>query len=128
MSPAASPTDSPGADSARPPIAGCEGSALGLFPLGPVAAHGPSDSSRPRHQTGNPEYRTLARQLRRSKANLALARHQLKRIGRTFAMMHAGYPGLRAAINALYDVAAARYADPALRFRAADTGHADWAP
>ncbi|MDX6419353.1 MAG: hypothetical protein QOG28_3973 [Trebonia sp.] len=44
------------------------------------------------------------------------------------AMMCAVYPGFRAAIDALYDVAAARYADPALRFRAADTGHADWAP
>ncbi|MGH3249762.1 MAG: hypothetical protein ACRDOI_26665 [Trebonia sp.] len=44
------------------------------------------------------------------------------------AAMGAAYPAFRAAIDALYDVAAARYADPALRFRAADTGHADWAP
>jgi hypothetical protein len=41
--------------------------------------------------------------------------------------MCAAYPAFRAAIDALYDVAAARYSDPALRFRAADTGHADWA-
>jgi hypothetical protein len=42
-------------------------------------------------------------------------------------MMCAGYPAFRAAIDALYDVTAARYADPALRFRAVDTGRADWA-
>ena len=41
--------------------------------------------------------------------------------------MCAGYPAFRGAIDALYDVAAARYADPALRFHAAHTGHADWA-
>jgi hypothetical protein len=43
------------------------------------------------------------------------------------AIICAGYPAFRAAINALYDVPGTRYADPALRFRAADTGHADWA-
>jgi hypothetical protein len=43
------------------------------------------------------------------------------------AMICAGYPALRAAIDALYDVPEARYADSALRFRAADTGRADWA-
>jgi hypothetical protein len=43
------------------------------------------------------------------------------------AKMCAIYPAFRAAIDALYLVAAARYVDPALRFRAADTGHADWA-
>jgi hypothetical protein len=43
------------------------------------------------------------------------------------AMMCAAYPAFRSAIDALYDVAAARYADPALRFRAADTERADWA-
>jgi hypothetical protein len=41
-------------------------------------------------------------------------------------MMCSGYPAFRAAVDALYDVAAARYCDPALRFRAADTGRADW--
>jgi hypothetical protein len=44
------------------------------------------------------------------------------------ATMCTVYPAFRAAIDALYDVAAARYADPALRFRAADTSRADWAP
>jgi hypothetical protein len=39
----------------------------------------------------------------------------------------AGYPGLRAAVDLLYQVPEARYADPALRFRAADTTRADWA-
>jgi hypothetical protein len=43
------------------------------------------------------------------------------------ATMCAVYPAFRTAIDALYDVAAARYADPALRFRAADTERADWA-
>jgi hypothetical protein len=42
------------------------------------------------------------------------------------AMMCAAYPAFRAAVDALYDVPAARYADPALRFRAADTTRADW--
>jgi hypothetical protein len=42
-------------------------------------------------------------------------------------MMSAVYPAFRAAIDALYDVAEARYSDPALRFRAADTVRADWA-
>ncbi|MCV7260055.1 hypothetical protein [Mycobacterium shimoidei] len=42
-------------------------------------------------------------------------------------MLCAGYPVLRAAIDALYDVPDARYADPALRFSAAATPHADWA-
>jgi hypothetical protein len=36
------------------------------------------------------------------------------------------YSELRAFIDALYEVPGARYADPALRFRAADTGRADW--
>jgi hypothetical protein len=39
----------------------------------------------------------------------------------------AGYPAFRAAIDVLYQVPEARYADPALRFRAADTAQADWA-
>ena len=43
------------------------------------------------------------------------------------AMMCALYPAFRAAVDALYDVPAARYADPALRFRAADTERTDWA-
>jgi hypothetical protein len=43
------------------------------------------------------------------------------------ARMRAAYPAFRAAINALYDITAARYADPALRFRAADTTRTDWA-
>jgi hypothetical protein len=43
------------------------------------------------------------------------------------AMICAGYPALRAAVDALYSVREARYADPALRFRAADTERADWA-
>jgi hypothetical protein len=38
-----------------------------------------------------------------------------------------GYPAFRASVDVLYDVAEARYADPALRFRAADTARADWA-
>lgn len=38
-----------------------------------------------------------------------------------------GYPAFRASVDALYDVADARYADPALRFRAADTARVDWA-
>jgi hypothetical protein len=37
------------------------------------------------------------------------------------------YPAFRASVDALYDVAEARYADPALRFRAADTVRVDWA-
>lgn len=40
----------------------------------------------------------------------------------------AGYPAFRAAIDALYDVAATCYTDPALRFRAADTERVGWAP
>jgi hypothetical protein len=43
------------------------------------------------------------------------------------ARISAGYPALRAAIDALYRVPEARYADPALRFHAADTIRADWA-
>jgi hypothetical protein len=43
------------------------------------------------------------------------------------AALCGGYPGLRARADALYEVAEARYADPALRFRAADTTRADWA-
>lgn len=43
------------------------------------------------------------------------------------AMMCAAYPAFRAAVDALYDVPEARYADPALRFRAADTARTDWA-
>ena len=43
------------------------------------------------------------------------------------AVICAGYPAFRTAIDALYEVAAARYADPALRFRAGDTARADWA-
>jgi hypothetical protein len=39
----------------------------------------------------------------------------------------AGYPAFRTAIDVLYQVPEARYADPALRFRAADTARADWA-
>jgi hypothetical protein len=38
-----------------------------------------------------------------------------------------GYPSFRASVDALYEVAEARYADPALRFRAADTARVDWA-
>jgi hypothetical protein len=38
-----------------------------------------------------------------------------------------GYPAFRASVDALYEVAEARYADPALRFRAADTARVDWA-
>jgi aspartyl-tRNA(Asn)/glutamyl-tRNA(Gln) amidotransferase subunit A len=44
------------------------------------------------------------------------------------APMCDSYARFRAAIDATYDVAAARYVDPALRFRATDTGHVDWAP
>jgi hypothetical protein len=43
------------------------------------------------------------------------------------ATISTGYPAFRAAVDALYEVAAARYADPALRFLAADTARADWA-
>jgi hypothetical protein len=43
------------------------------------------------------------------------------------AALCSGYPAFRASVDALYDVAEARYADPALRFRAADTARADWA-
>jgi hypothetical protein len=43
------------------------------------------------------------------------------------AALCAGYPAFRASVDALYDVAEARYADPALRFRAADTARVDWA-
>jgi hypothetical protein len=43
------------------------------------------------------------------------------------AQLAAGYPLLRVGIDALYQVSEARYADPALRFRAADTTRADWA-
>jgi hypothetical protein len=39
----------------------------------------------------------------------------------------AAYPALREAVDALYQVPEARYADPALRFRAADTARSDWA-
>lgn len=39
----------------------------------------------------------------------------------------AAYPEFRGSVDALYDVAEARYADPALRFRAADTARVDWA-
>lgn len=42
------------------------------------------------------------------------------------AMICSCYPALRAGIEAMYDVSAARYADPALRFRAADTERVDW--
>lgn len=42
------------------------------------------------------------------------------------AMISAGYPTFRAAVDALYDVATARYADPALRFQA-EAARADWA-
>ncbi|HVT68065.1 MAG TPA: hypothetical protein VHF26_09980 [Trebonia sp.] len=42
------------------------------------------------------------------------------------AAISAGYPAFRAAVDALYEVPEARYADPALRFRAADTQRADW--
>jgi hypothetical protein len=42
-------------------------------------------------------------------------------------MMSTVYPAFRTEIDALYDVTAARHADPALRFRAADTAHSDWA-
>ena len=42
------------------------------------------------------------------------------------AAIAATYSELRTFINALYEVPGARYADPALRFRAADTGRADW--
>ena len=43
------------------------------------------------------------------------------------AQLTAGYPALRAMADALYQVPEARYTDPALRFRAADTARADWA-
>ena len=43
------------------------------------------------------------------------------------AAIVAGYPLFRAAVDALHLVPEARYADPALRFRAADTDRADWA-
>ena len=43
------------------------------------------------------------------------------------AQLVAGYPALRAAADGLFQVPEARYADPALRFRAADTARADWA-
>jgi hypothetical protein len=42
------------------------------------------------------------------------------------AAMAETYAELRTAVDALYEVPGARYADPALRFRAADTGRADW--
>jgi hypothetical protein len=42
------------------------------------------------------------------------------------AALAARYPAFRAAVDALYEVGEARYADPALRFRAADTARADW--
>lgn len=45
-----------------------------------------------------------------------------------FEAICAGYPYLRAGIDALYQVPEARYADPALRFRADGTARADWAP
>lgn len=41
------------------------------------------------------------------------------------AMICAGYPAFRTAVDALYDVAAARYAEPALRFMA-EGPQADW--
>jgi hypothetical protein len=43
------------------------------------------------------------------------------------AALCTGYPAYRASVDALYDVAEARYADPALRFRAASTAQVDWA-
>ena len=42
------------------------------------------------------------------------------------AAIAATYSELRTFIDALYAVPGARYADPALRFRAADTGRTDW--
>ncbi|HVV09866.1 hypothetical protein [Amycolatopsis sp.] len=42
------------------------------------------------------------------------------------AALAAGYEAQRAAVDALYDVPAARYVDPALRFRAAARIE-DWA-
>jgi hypothetical protein len=42
------------------------------------------------------------------------------------AAFTAGYPAHRAALDALYDVPAARYVDPALRFRA-QARIEDWA-
>jgi hypothetical protein len=42
------------------------------------------------------------------------------------ATICAGYAAFRAAVDALYGVPEARYADPALRFRAAGTKHTDW--
>ncbi|MET9018385.1 hypothetical protein ABZV93_00230 [Actinopolymorpha sp. NPDC004070] len=42
------------------------------------------------------------------------------------AILAGEYAGQRASTDALYDVAEARYVDPALRFRA-DTRVADWA-
>ncbi|KWF32960.1 hypothetical protein WL86_29855 [Burkholderia diffusa] len=38
-----------------------------------------------------------------------------------------GYPGLRAGINALYDVPGARYSDPAMRFLPDVGTSPDWA-
>ena len=62
-----------------------------------------------------------------SAARIMLAASGLRPGQEEAATMSAVYPAFRAAIDALYDVAAARYADPALRFRAADTSRADWA-
>ena len=42
------------------------------------------------------------------------------------ALMCASFAAFRVMVDALYDVPAARYADPALRFRAADTETASW--
>jgi hypothetical protein len=63
----------------------------------------------------------------KSEARIMLAASGLPPGPEEAATMCAVYPAFRAAIDALYDVAAARYADPALRFRAADTNRADWA-
>ena len=43
------------------------------------------------------------------------------------AAMREADPAFRASVDVLYDVAETRYADPALRFRAADTARVDWA-
>ena len=42
------------------------------------------------------------------------------------AMISAGYPAFRAAVDALYEVTAARYADPALRFLAVDMARVEF--
>jgi hypothetical protein len=64
---------------------------------------------------------------RETELRAMLAASGLSPTAEEIAMICAGYAAFRGAVDALYDVPEARYADPALRFRAADTKRTDWA-